>query len=97
MIKANIDDEQSDWDMNLPKLTYAYNTSVQESTKQTSFEMMFGRKPKLPIDIAIPNVEITREEGETEEQSQADQDKRDVTILDNQDTVKISEEAQNYK
>ena len=38
MIKTNIHDEQNDWDVNLPKLTYAYNTSVQESTKQTPFD-----------------------------------------------------------
>ena len=88
MIKANKDDEQSDWDMNLPKLTYTFNTSVQESTKHTPFEMMFGRKPKLPIDIALPNAEILREEGETEERSQADQEMGDLTILDNQETVK---------
>ena len=41
--------------MYLPKLTYAYNTSVQESTKQTPFEMMFGSKPKLLIDTKCGN------------------------------------------
>ena len=65
VINANIDDEQSDWDMILPKSTHAYNTSVQESTKQTPFEIMFGRKPKLPIDKALQNAELTRKEVET--------------------------------
>ena len=55
-----------------------------------------GEGPKLPINIALPNAEITREEGETEEHSQTDQEMGDVTILDNQETVKIPEEAQNY-
>ena len=31
----------------------AYNTSVHESTAFTSFELMFGHKAFLPIDIEI--------------------------------------------
>ena len=30
---------------------YAYNTSVQESTCFSPFEVMFGRKATMPIDI----------------------------------------------
>ena len=30
---------------------YAYNTAQHESTKFTPFELMFSRKPVLPIDI----------------------------------------------
>ena len=56
---------------------------------------MFGRKPKLPIDIALPNVEIPREIN-SEEYNQSDHDVRDVTILNNQERIKIPEEAQNY-
>lgn len=32
---------------------FAYNTSQQDSTKFTPFELMFGRKATLPIDINI--------------------------------------------
>ena len=99
MIKAHVNDEQSDWDEHLVKFTYAYNTSVQETTKQTPFEMMFGRKPKLPIDIAtfyiLPNVEIPREIN-SEEHNQSDHDVGEVTILNNQERIKIPEEAQSY-
>ena len=28
-----------------------YNTSVHESTQSSPFEVMFGRKPTMPIDI----------------------------------------------
>ena len=55
MIKANVDEEQGDWDLHLNKFAYAYNSAIQESTKQTPFEMMFGRKPKIPMDIVLPN------------------------------------------
>ena len=32
---------------------FAYNTSQQDSTKFTPFELMFGRQVTLPIDINI--------------------------------------------
>ncbi|CAF0996337.1 unnamed protein product [Brachionus calyciflorus] len=38
------------------KLAFAYNTSVPSVTKQTPFEIMFGRRPR-PIDLIIPNLE----------------------------------------
>ena len=38
------------WDAKLGEIVYAYNTSVQESTKHTPFEAMFGRVARLPVD-----------------------------------------------
>lgn len=34
---------------------YAYNTSRQESTLYTPFEVMFGRRPVLPIELDVDN------------------------------------------
>ena len=95
MIKAHVNDEQSDWDEQLEKFTYVYITSVQETTKQTPFEMMFGRKPKLPIDIALASVEIPQETN-VEEQNQSNQNSGEATILNDNEKIKIPEEAQNY-
>ena len=39
------------WDDFLDTCIFAYNTSVQESTQYSPFEIMFGRKATLPIDI----------------------------------------------
>ena len=57
MISAFVDVDQMTWDIHLEKFAFAYNTSVHAVTKQTPFELMFGRKPRLPIDIIIPNPE----------------------------------------
>ena len=43
--------KQNDWDTKLDKLTFAYNTAVHATTKLSPFELMFGRVPKLPIDL----------------------------------------------
>ena len=41
------------WDNLLDTCIYAYNTSVHESTSFTPFEVMFGRKAVLPIDVEM--------------------------------------------
>lgn len=41
------------WDDKLQEVVYAYNTAVQESTKHTPFEAMFGRVACLPVDINV--------------------------------------------
>ena len=43
-------DKKSDWKKYLPLLTYAYNCTKHETTKISPYEIMFGRKPRLPID-----------------------------------------------
>ena len=39
------------WDGKLPEVVYAYNTAVQESTKHTPFEAMFGRIGHLLVNF----------------------------------------------
>ena len=41
------------WDELLDTCVYAYNTSVHESTAFTSFELMFGQRAVLPIDLEV--------------------------------------------
>lgn len=46
-------EERDAWDKNLKEVVYAYNTSVQDSTQHTPFEVMFGRVARLPVDINL--------------------------------------------
>eukprot|EP00762_Andalucia_godoyi_P006395 ANDGO_02858.mRNA.1 Retrovirus-related Pol polyprotein from transposon 412 len=43
---------QKDWDVFLPHVLFAYRTSVHDSTEELPFYLMFGRDPRLPIDVA---------------------------------------------
>jgi hypothetical protein len=50
---------KTDWDEQLPFVTFNYNTSVHSSTKQIPFEMMYGRTPVLPFDHQDNNVTLS--------------------------------------
>jgi len=45
------DKKRTNWDQQLSKLVFSYNTSRHASTKLTPFELMFGRVAKLPFDL----------------------------------------------
>ena len=44
------DSEKTDWDLYLPSVVYAYNTSVHSTTKFTPYELAFARSPKSPFE-----------------------------------------------
>ena len=43
--------QKSDWKKYVSSLVFFYNSTPHESTKISPFELMFGRRPKLPVDI----------------------------------------------
>jgi hypothetical protein len=51
MLTKFVQDKKEHWDDYIDTCVFAYNTSVQESSNFTPFEIMFGRKATLPIDI----------------------------------------------
>ncbi|XP_060585420.1 myb-like protein X [Ruditapes philippinarum] len=55
--------QKQDWKKYVPSLVYAYNSTPHESTNVSPFELMFGRKPKLPIDSMFE--QVTEEEETT--------------------------------
>ena len=51
MLVKYANNKREEWDVYLDTCVYAYNTSVQESTRFSPFEVMYGRKATLPIEI----------------------------------------------
>lgn len=53
MLRAFANNQQNNWEEQLECLAYAYNSAVHATTNQTPYFMMFGRKPKMPIDLVL--------------------------------------------
>ncbi|CAF0837309.1 unnamed protein product [Brachionus calyciflorus] len=81
MICAFVDSEQSDWDLHLTKFSFAYISAVHSATKQTPFEMMFGRRPRIPIDIILPNLDTLNRTPILEEYKLFN-DKGEITVME---------------
>lgn len=50
-------DEKKDWKSHVSPLVHAYNSTRHESTSRSPFFLMFGRHPRLPVDMMldVPN------------------------------------------
>jgi hypothetical protein len=50
MMSYYIKERHTDWDRIVPYVVFAYNTSLQATTRETPFFLLFGREARLPID-----------------------------------------------
>ena len=55
MLSMFVNAKHSDWDDVIDHVVFAYNSSRHESTGVSPFYMLYGREPRLPIDVARGN------------------------------------------
>ena len=53
MLAKVVDQSGDNWDAKLPYVLFAYRASVQESTAESPFYLLYGRDPKLPTDAML--------------------------------------------
>ena len=49
MIAKTTQTHGRDWDRHLPYLLYAYRSTMQTSTRESPFFLLYGRDPRLPL------------------------------------------------
>jgi hypothetical protein len=59
MLRHYVSFEQTDWDLQLRRATFAINHTRSASTHLTPFEVMLGRSPRLPLDTALAPLHAT--------------------------------------
>ena len=58
--------KKHDWKSHIAPLVHAYNATRHESTKQSPFFLMFGRHPRLPIDLIMGLPELQEKKSYTQ-------------------------------
>ena len=53
ILSSFVSQQKDDWDLWIDIAVYAYNTSPQESTGVSPFELVFGHQARLPIEQAL--------------------------------------------
>lgn len=53
MLAAFASKREGDWDLWLDSVVYAYNTSAHESLGMSPYEIVFGRTPRLPLELEL--------------------------------------------
>ena len=53
MLSKTVDQSGRNWDEQLPFVLFAYWTSVQESTQESPFFLLYGRDPLLPSELGL--------------------------------------------
>ena len=53
MLSAFVSQHTVDWDLWPDPVTYAYNSSRQESTGVSPYEVVFGRLPRMPLELEL--------------------------------------------
>ena len=65
MLKTLSSKEKDNWKIHLPKLAFAYNSTINKSTGYSPFFLLFGRHSRLPIDSMFDINSNDSREGES--------------------------------
>jgi hypothetical protein len=57
MLRMHVDEAQTDWDVYLPRVLFAYRTAYHEALGDSPFFSLYGRDPVLPLDVAFLNLD----------------------------------------
>ena len=53
MLAKTVTDGGKDWDEKIPYVLFAYRASIQHSTQESPFFLLYGRNPRLPTEAVL--------------------------------------------
>ena len=53
MLAKTVTEGEKDWDEKIPYLLFAYRASIQHSTQESPFSLLYGRDPRLPTEAVL--------------------------------------------
>ena len=62
MLAKKVEHGGRDWDTHLPFVLFAYRASLQESTKESPFYLLYGRDPRLPTTLGLDSTQLQQEQ-----------------------------------
>ena len=88
MLAIYTNTNQTDWDVALPLVTFAYNTARQETTKFSPFMLVYAREPILPTEENLMETNIATDSFKLREMALACRSDAADNILQKQHTDK---------
>ena len=85
MLVKFVGDKKESWSSLLDTCVFAYNTSRQESTKFTPFQLMFNRQATIPIDLELQksdSKDLATAYTQLPDVDQDEQEKRRMSIIE---------------
>ncbi|XP_057755334.1 uncharacterized protein LOC130974472 [Arachis stenosperma] len=55
-IKKKLNNAKGEWAELIPKILWSYNTTVQNTTGETPFRLVYGSEALIPVEIGIPTI-----------------------------------------
>nr|XP_025703181.1 uncharacterized protein LOC112803948 [Arachis hypogaea] len=55
-IKRKLNNAKGEWANLIPEILWSYNTTIQSTTGETPFKLVYGSKALIPVEVGIPTL-----------------------------------------